>query len=77
MTYCRIFKITFPNEFSKENFDAYIKENTNPDLKKDFIRFGVTTSSNQGIYINLFKTEIDAKKAWVKEGKNYILELNL
>jgi len=70
MTHCRIFKITFPNEFSKENFDAYIKTETkNSELKKDFIRFGMTTTFNQGIYINVFETESDAKKAWDKRGE--------
>ena len=70
MTHCRIFKITFPNEFSKENFDSYIvKTDTNEEIKKDFIRMGMTVTSNQGIYINIFESENDAIIAWVKRGK--------
>ena len=71
MIYCRIFKITFPNEFSKESFDSYILTNHTKVLEKKLflMRITVTTSQNVGFYLNFFDSKNDLDKAWKEKGE--------
>jgi len=50
MVHCRIFKITFPNEFSKESFDSFILTNHSKVEEKNLflMRLTITTSNNIG-----------------------------
>ena len=78
MIYCRIFKITFPNEFSKESFDSYILTNHTKVLEKKLflMRITVTTSQNVGFYLNFFDSKNDLDNAWKEKGRLCFLKLN-
>mgnify|MGYP001249672091 CR=1 FL=1 len=71
MIYCRIFKITFPNEFSKESFDSFILTNHSKAEEKNFflMRITITTSNNIGFYLNFFENENSLKLAWKEKGE--------
>ena len=71
MVHCRIFKITFPNEFSKESFDSFILTNHSKAEEKNFflMRITITTSNNIGFYLNFFENENSLKLAWKEKGE--------
>ena len=71
MVHCRIFKITFPNEFSKESFDSFILTNHSKAEEKNFflMRITITTSTNIGFYLNFFENENSLKLAWKEKGE--------
>ena len=71
MVHCRIFKITFPNEFSKESFDSFILTNHSKVEEKNLflMRLTITTSNNIGFYLNFFENEKILNLAWKEKGE--------
>ena len=71
MVHCRIFKITFPNEFSKESFDSFILTNHSKVEEKNLFlkRLTITTSNNIGFYLNFFENEKILNHAWKEKGE--------
>ena len=71
MVHCRIFKITFPNEFSKESFDSFILTNHSKVEEKNLFlkRLTITTSNNIGFYLNFFENEKIFNLAWKEKGE--------
>ena len=71
MVHCRIFKITFPNEFSKESFDSFILTNHSKVEEKNLflMRITITTSNNIGFYLNFFENENSLNLAWSEKGE--------
>ena len=71
MVHCRIFKITLPNEFSKESFDSFILTNHLKVEEKNLflIRITITTSNNIGFYLNFFENEKILNLAWKEKGE--------
>ena len=74
MIYCRIFKITFPNEFSKESFDSYILNKSYKSIRKKLflMRITVTTSQNVGFYLNFFDSKNDLDNAWKEKRGGFV-----
>ena len=71
MVHCRIFKIIFPNEFSKESFDSFILTNHSKAEEKNLflMRITIATSNNIGFYLNFFENENSLKLAWKEKGE--------
>ena len=71
MVHCRIFKITFPNEFSKESFDSFILTNHSKVEEKNLflMRLTITTSNNIGFYLNFFENKKIFNHAWKEKGE--------
>ena len=72
--YCRVFKQTFMNEFSKKSMQDFLKNFTSKVgySRGLMMRLNVDLSITQRMAINIYENKIAAMKIWDVDGKNII-----
>ena len=72
--YCRVFKQTFMNEFSKKSMQDFLKNFTSKVGYTSglVMRLNVDLSNTQRMAINVYKDKKAAKKIWDVNGRDII-----